>query len=200
MKQAGTRKSLRESQKEAKTAKIGNKTTIIYEGNFITNAAAKAKEFLKTSISNLKKKAKSFVKELKKDFLGSKSPKNFQAGKMIAFQYKAKDATKKFDKSPLVISLGYSQNPKHSKSHFFGLNLHWLPMKDRVSVASFFTELNKKRGGKLTYSDVKPFLKKFRGYPVVRQYIIKNVSNKVIEMPADQFMGAASVPTEQWSK
>ncbi len=173
-------------------------TTKFYEGNFLKNAMKKAKSFVKDTYRDVKRNAKGIIKDLKKKYSQSKKPENFIAGKMIAFQYKAKDATKKYDASPLVISLGYSQNPKYRQTHFIGLNCHWLPMNDRVKISSFFVELSEKRNGKLLYSDVKPFLSKFKGHPVLRQYIIKNVGPKVIEMPSDVFMTAAAVPSENW--
>lgn len=194
MKPAGTNKALKRADRKAQET-----GTVIYEGNFIKNAAAKAKEFLKSGKSKIKKAGKEFIKKIKAGFDSPKSADKFVAGKMIAFNYRAKDATKKFDKNPLVISLGYSQNPKLSRTHFIGLNMHWMPMNDRVNLASFFTELNAKRKGKLTYNDVKPFLNKFKGHPILRMYIIKNVGNKVYVMPSDQFMGAAAVPSEQWA-
>ena len=199
MKQAGTKKSLKQASTQANINGYAQ-VDVLYEGNFLTNAARKAKEFLKSGTSSIKKAGKEFIKKVKDGYKQSKSPKHFLPGKMIAFQYKAKDATQKFDKSPLVISLGYSQNPKLSKSHFIGLNIHWMPMNSRVALASFFTELNAKRKGKLTYNDVKPFLNKFKGHKILRMYIIKNVSNRVYEMPQDQFLGAAAVDSSNWSK
>ncbi len=206
MNQAGTiknqKKSLRETQRQADRATQGTQTiaTVIYEGNFLKNAVAKAKDFLKSKSADVKRFGSKIVKDIKQKYSTKKKPTNFMPGKMISFQYNAKDATKKFDKNPLVISLGYSQNPKYSKKNFYGLNLHWMPMKSRIATASFFTELNKKRNNKLRYSDVAPFISKFKGNKVLRQYIIKNVSNKVVEMPEDIFMSAAGVPSEKWSK
>ncbi len=188
-------RGLKKAETQAETAKIGAKNVKgLYEGNFIKNAANKAKEFLKTGIKNVKQS----VHDLAKKFSQSKKPDNFLPGKMIVFNYSAKDVEKKYDKNPLVISLGYSQHPKYSKTHFFGLNMHWLPLTDRVAVASFFTELNAKKKGELNYSDVKPFMRKFKGHPVLRQYIIKNISNRVIEMPSDLFLRTASIPSEEW--
>ena len=145
----------------------------------------------------IKKNAKKIFRDIKKEFMQPKSKSKFKAGNLIAMNYNAKDTTRKYDKTPLIICLGWSRNPKHMNSHLFGLNLHWMPMKDRVMIASFFTELNDKKGG-IQYNDIKPFLSKFKGSPVLRQYIYNNISGKVIVMPKDQFLVAASVPSETW--
>ena len=197
----------KEQKKLAKMAKTQQKLPpstnvrkkVIYEGNFVKNAINKSKTFLKNKYKSIKKNAKELFKQIKKDFLSPKKPSNFKPGKLIAFNYKAKDVTKKYDKNPLVICLGPPKNPKLRNTHTLGLNIHWLPPKDRVNVASFFVELMAKRGGQLRYEDVKPFLVKFKGHPVLRSYIIKNISSKVIEMPPEQYLTAASIPSEQWA-
>ena len=145
----------------------------------------------------IKKNAKKIFRDIKKEFMQPKSKSKFQAGNLIAMNYNAKDTTRKYDRTPLIICLGWSQNPKHRHTHLFGLNLHWMPMKDRVMIASFFTELNDKKGG-IEYKDIKPFMHKFKDSPVLRQYIYNNISGKVIVMPKDQFLVAASVPSETW--
>lgn len=175
------------------------KKNTLYEGNFIKNAISKSKEFLKTKYKSIVKNARDVFKQLKKDFLGVKEPNNFLPGKMIAFNYTAKDKLQRYDKNPLVICLGPPKNPKLRRTHTLGLNIHWLPASDRVNIASFFTELLEKRKGVLRYEDVKPFLSKFKGHPVLRMYIIKNIGQKVIEMPIEQYLVAASVPSEQWA-
>jgi hypothetical protein len=158
----------------------------------------KAKTFIKDKLSSIRRNAKKIIKDIKRDFMGSKKMSNFKPGTMLAMNYMAKDATKKFDKNPLIICLGPPKNKEMRKTHTFGLNMHWMPVKDRVKVASFFVELNKKRNGELRYDDVRPFMNKFKGSPVLRMYIIKNIGTKVIEMPPEQFLTAAAIPTEKW--
>jgi hypothetical protein len=82
---------------------------------------------------------------------------------------------------------------------YLGLNLHWMPMSERVSVAQFFLDLLEKRGGKLVYDDVKPFVKKYqnRKQPILRSYYYNRVSNKVYEMIDEQYLVAAAMPSEQ---
>ena len=170
----------------------------LYEGNFIKNAINKAKNFIQTSIKDIKKNAQKILNDFKREYMSGKKPSNFLPGKMLAMNYRAKDATKKFDKNPLIICLGPPKNKELQKTHTFGLNLHWLPAKDRVTIASFFVELLDKRNGKLRYEDVKPFMYKFKGSPVLRMYIIKNIGSRVIEMPSEAFLTASAIPSEKW--
>jgi len=169
----------------------------ITEKSFLSNVVKKGKSFIKDKVKNIKRNAKKLFTQIKKDFMQPKSKTKFNAGYLIAMNYNAKDAKKRYDRTPLIICLGWSQNPKLKNTHFFGLNLHWMPMKDRVMIASFFTELNDRKGG-IQYNDIKPFMNKFKGSPLLRMYIYKNVSGKVIVMPKDQFMTAAAVPSETW--
>lgn len=192
--------NLKRAEKDAKSSAIytKNKNTDIYEGSFIKNAFNKAKDFLKTGKNKLKRMGKSLVKKLKKDASTKKSPSMFVAGSMVTYQYNAKDKTKKFDKQPLGICLGES---KEHKGNFLLLNFHWLKMSDRVAVASFFVELNKKRNGKLTYQDVKPWLTKFKGHPVLRMYIYSRVKERVIHVQdSDLFLKTAAIDTADWFK
>ncbi len=166
--------------------------------NPFKNAFKKAKDFFKHEYKDVKKNAKKILKDLAKRFSQSKKPENFKPGKMLAFQYKAKYDKQKYDKSPLIICLGPPKDKKMSHTHTYGLNIHWMPVKQRVAVSSFFVELLEKREGELVWDDVKPFLAKFKGNQVLRMYIIKNISSKVIEMPSDIYLRAAAVPSEQW--
>lgn len=170
----------------------------LYEGNFIKNAFTNAKDWIKNKAKDVKRNSRKVLNYIKKEYLGPKRASNFEAGKMLAMNYRAKDTKQRYDANPLIICLGPPQNPKLSKTHTLGLNFHWLPAQERVALASYFTELNKKRGGKLTYQDVAPFMSKFKGHKVLRMYIIKNIGNKVIEIPTEQFLTASSIPSEKW--
>ena len=201
MKRTKIQKKLNEtSKKQITQTNWKNQKKSVNEGSFVGNAMRKAKDFIRDKSNKIKKSAKSILQQLKKDFMSPKNANNFKPGKMLAINYKAKDATKKYDKNPLIICLGSPKNPKLTKTHTLGLNLHWMKMTDRVKVASFFVELVEKRGGQLQYEDVQPFMNKFKGSPVLRMYIIKNIGPKVIEMPSDQFMMAAAIPSEYFIK
>ena len=194
-----TQKDIRSSQKSVKKAKIGEQEHhIVYEGDFLKNAARSVKDFFKNSYKTVKKKGKDLIKHLKKNSSDKKSSIIMKPGTMCTYKYDAKDKTQKFDKQPLVISLGPS---KQTKGNFYALNLHWMPVKDRVSIASFFVELRKKRNGNITYKDIKPFLSKFKGHPVLRQYIYKRVGSRVIYINDDElFLSSAAIDTADWFK
>ncbi len=174
-------------------------TVQVTEKSFIKGAIQKAKNFIKDFGKDIARKGKKLVRDLRKDAT-QKQRSNFLPGKLITFKYDAKDKKKVFDKQPLCIILGPPKNPKLSKTHVYGLNLHWMKMSDRVKMASFFLELLKKRKGELRYDDVAPFIAKFKGNQVLRMYIIKNIGNRVIEMPQDIFLQTAALPTENWFK
>jgi hypothetical protein len=192
------KKDIVSAQKSVKKAKIGEQEHhIIYEGDFIKTAASNVKDFFKNTYKDIKTKGKAFLKNLKKKSSTKKTTEMIKPGEMSTFKYNAKDKTKKFDKQPLIIALG----PAETKGNFYGLNIHWLKTKDRVSVASFFVELKKKRDGQLTYNDIKPFMSKFKGHPVLRQYIFKRIGNRVIHIRDDElFLSTAGVDTADWFK
>lgn len=201
VKNTRTQKKLHELDKSTSSKPFqGRANTKINEKSFMKGVVNNAKSFIKDKLKDVKKYSKDIMRKIRKEYLGGKQRSNFLPGKMISYQYKAKDTTKTYDRVPLGICLGPPKNKKLQKTHFYLLNFHWMPIKDRVAVASFFVELNKKRKGKLTYKDVQPFLSKFKGNQVLRMYIIDNVSQKVIEMPDDMFLTAAAVPSEDFIK
>jgi len=174
------------------------KVTVLYEGNFIKNALSKSKDWLKDKVQDVKKNSKKIIKQLKADFLGTKNISMFKPGALLTYDYNAKDKTVVYDKRPLGICLGLS---RQTKGNFYLLNFHHLSTGDRVRIASFFIELRKKKKGEITYEDCKPFLTKFKGKKVLRQYIYKRVSNRVIHIhDEEQFLVAASVDTADWFK
>ena len=163
--------------------------------NWFKKAITKAKDFLKKTAKDVKKNAKKIVKALKNETGQPKKQELFKPGTLVAFQYDAKHKQQKYDRNPLVLMLGPS---KKTKGLYLGLNLHWLPMSDRVSIASFFAELLDKRGGELVYDDIKPFVKKFKGHPVLRSYFYNRVSKQMYPMNTEQYLVAAGVPSEKW--
>ncbi len=175
------------------------KPKMMTEANFMKDIIKKTKGFFRQTYADVKKNATKIMKKIRKDFDGTKNRGNFEPGTLINFQYKAKDATKKYDQVPLCIMLGPPKNPKLSRSHTFGLNLHWLPLKDRVAIATYFLELKQRKNGELTYDDVKPFMHKFKGSPVLRMYIIKNIGAKVYQIDSEMFITAAALPSEKWA-
>jgi hypothetical protein len=168
----------------------------INEG-FIKNVFKKAKDFVKTKYKEIKKNAKKIIKSLKQTTGVKKTKDIINPGTLVAFQYDAKHKQNVYDRNPLIISLGPSKN---HKGLFLGLNIHWMPLSERISVSQFFLDLLEKRNGKLTYDDVKPFIKKYqkRKQPILRSYYYNRVSNRVYKMDKEQYLTAAALPSEKW--
>jgi hypothetical protein len=163
--------------------------------SWLKNAWSNAKDFIKKSAKKIKQNASKIIRTLKNETGTSKTKNTFKPGNLVAFQYDAKHKQNRYDKNPLAIILGPSQK---TKGLYLGLNIHWMPMNERVALASFFVELLEKRNGELVYEDIKPFVKKFKGHPVLRSYYYNRVSKKVYEMDAEQYLLAAGLPTEKW--
>jgi len=198
MKNTKIQKNLKTLDQTSNNTYSGRKPTKINEKSFISNVITNAKEFIKKSVKSITKNAKNIINNIKKEFMSKKSTDLIKPGNMLTYNYNAKDKSVIFDKRPLGICLGWS---KQTKGNFYLLNFHHLPMKDRVFIASFFVELNKKRNGSLIYNDIKPFMKKFGNSVVLRQYIYNRVSNRVIHIHDNQqFLTAAAIDTSDWFK
>jgi hypothetical protein len=166
----------------------------INEKSFMSNVLQKTKDFLKKSTKSIKKDAKKIWRDLKISAGRRKTLNTFKPGNLVAFSYNPKNPEKTYDKKPLVLMLGPSRKKKNL---YLGLNLHHMPLNQRVGAATFFMELLEKRNGQLTYDDVKPFLKKFQGSPILRSYYYSRVSKQVYEMSTEQYQVAAGMPSEQ---
>lgn len=164
--------------------------------NIFKKAADMAKNFLKDIKLMSRKARRELVSKMKKEYKTNKTPSSFAPGTLVTFRYNALDATKKFDKSPLCVMLGLARD---NKKHAYGINLHWLPEKQRVLLASLVVEMLKKNNGKLTYEDIKPLMRKFHNSPILRRYAIRRVSQKVIQMPPEQYLAAADISFPEWS-
>jgi hypothetical protein len=160
-----------------------------------------ASKFFKKFQKDIDKNATKIMSDFKKEFGKSQNSEDFEPGMLLAFKYDAKwkKKLKIWDKKPLVISLGRPRNKKFQKTHFYGLNLHYIPIKERVTIATYFLEMRRKRKGELTYDDVRPWLKKYKNKDVLHMYITKRVSPKIINFEATEaFMVAATLKTEKF--
>jgi len=164
--------------------------------NIFKKAWNKTKDFLKSVKNQTKKVSKDFVRKFRKDYKVKKNKSYIKPGKLMTYKYNAKDVTKKFDKNPLIVCLGWSR--KFPNSHFLGLNLHWMPKEKRVYLAALIVEMLDKKDGKLVYEDVKPLIKKFEGSPILRMYIFKRVSKDMMVMNEEVYLQAASLSYEEW--
>jgi len=157
--------------------------------NIFKKAQQKAKNFLDATKKELKKTKSSFVKEFKRKYTDKKTKESLEAGNLLTFEYNAIDKTEKYDKRPFIVSLGQSQK---NKKHILGLNLHHIKSESqRVLLASLIVEMLEKKK-KLYYKDVKSLIKKFEGSPILRQYAVRRISQKVIRMPQEVYLRAAT--------
>jgi hypothetical protein len=159
----------------------------------LRKALDRAKRFLKDVKNFLKKEKKKVVRYVKKHHKEKKSAHQFAPGRLLTFNYDAKHKQHRYDRNPLVVALGPS---RRYKGIYLGINIHWLPMSQRVLLASLILELREKRGGDLVYDDVKPLLKKFEGSPILRSYIYTRVSNTVVDVPEEMFLKFAALSFE----
>ncbi len=187
-----------EQQRNATKSKLKPKTNIT-EQNLLKQALKSTKDFFKNTYKNIKKNANKIIKYIHKHFGGAKNPNNFKPGTLLNFQYQAKDVTQVFDKAPLCIMLGPPKNPKLAKTHTFGLNLHWADLKQRVALAHLFLKAREDNSGALTYEMTKAILHKYKKSPMLRMYIIANISTKVYEIDEEMFITAAALPSERWA-
>jgi hypothetical protein len=144
-----------------------------------------------------KRESADYVKELMKTKTNIK--KKFQPGRILFYQYNAKDKTQTYDKTPLVMVL------KSNKSHMLGLNFHWLPMPLRVLLIKKIISLNKqniknKVPLEFSYRTLKPFLKKLGYAPCIRLYIRTRVSTAGVLIPDSQLMNVARLKSETFTK
>lgn len=121
-------------------------------------------------------------------------------GKMYMYVYDAKhkDILPYYDAQPLIFIFNMKGK------HFWGINLHYLPMKLRLVL---FTELLKIRTNKRYRADTKlklswEVLERFSNFalvqPATKQYLFSQVRTKFIEVPADEWEIVLSLPLARW--
>lgn len=141
-------------------------------------------------------------RELVKTSVKPLADKDFMTGRMVTFSYNAKDKTKAWDNTPLVIVL------RRSKGYTLGLNFHWVPTKIRYVLLEYILKRNKSaitnnEPLRVSYDMVKDLIIKLKLRAVVRLYINKRISKrgvvipyelmrKAIELPAENFIGISA--------
>lgn len=124
------------------------------------------------------------------------------SGRMFHFLYdpKHKKTLPYYDRFPLIFMV------EKAKGGFYGLNLHYLPHKER---AIFFDRLldytNNKRYDestrlRLKYDLLKGSSKLKYFAPCFKHYLTKHVKSKIVEVPADQWEQVIFLPSEQFKK
>jgi len=162
--------------------------------NIFKKAINKASDFLKAVKKETIKQKRQFVKSFKRKYTYVKTADSFEPGNLLSFNYNALHKEHRYDKAPFIVSLGYAKprGKVKPKKYIYGLNLHHLREQDRVKLASLIVEMLNKKNDKLEYEDIKPLLRKFEGSPILRMYVIRRISQRVIKMPKDVYLRAST--------
>lgn len=120
--------------------------------------------------------------------------KNLEVGRILMFRYNAK-LPKSYDATPFAIILSVS------KSYALGINLHWCPIKLRLSLINWIFKRNKNniKSNKplsLTYDDLRNVLKSKAYRPIIRVYIIKRMSKNCVKIPYENMEQIAKTKSE----
>lgn len=117
---------------------------------------------------------------------------------MIFYRYMAKDKTKPFDRTPMILTLSASS------THLLGLNLHWCPVPLRIAFLRQVLNLNLQyiRSGKpfvFNYKMAKPLIMRLNLKPIIKLYIIKRMSTKVVHIPPELWLTASKLRAETFT-
>lgn len=120
--------------------------------------------------------------------------KNLEVGRIVMFRYNAKTKAP-YDATPFAIVLSVS------KSYMLGINLHWCPIKLRLSLINWIFKRNKQniKNNKplsLTYDDLRNVIKSKAYRPIIHLYIIKRMSKKCVKIPYENMEQIAKTKSE----
>ena len=123
--------------------------------------------------------------------------KNLEVGRILMFRYNAK-LQKPYDATPFVIVL------RASKSYTLGINLHWCPIKLRLSLINWIFKRNKQniKNNKplsLTYDDLRNVIKSKAYRPIIRLYINKRMSKQCVKIPYENMEQIAKTKSETFT-
>lgn len=124
--------------------------------------------------------------------------KALKAGNFVIYKYNPKKDDVIYDKTPLVFILWTS------KSYVLGLNIHWCPLIIRKTILNHIFKVNSKNIKEnkpldYDYKRFKPLLWKIGALPVVRLYIRKRISDKVVLIPTNRIMEICTLKTETFT-
>ena len=123
-------------------------------------------------------------------------------GKMQFFFYdpKHKKSLPYYDSFPLIFKVG------PAKAGFYGLNMHYLPLKPRAALMDALYDLttNKKfdQNTKLKLSyDILSSASKFKWFkPAFKHYLNKHVRSRFLAIESSEWDIALFLPVAQWNK
>lgn len=124
-------------------------------------------------------------------------------GRMFFFKYdpKGKKYLPKYDRFPLVVVL------ERQGGSFFGINLHYLDTGSRLELIYLFDKYNFKNNNLddestkllINYDKIKSIGPLHNmAHPAYKRYLFNHCRSKFIEMYADEYSKAASLPVENW--
>jgi hypothetical protein len=136
-----------------------------------------------------------------------KRSETFKEGGMYFFAYDAKYKKELpyWDKFPLIILLEPPQGGL-AKTHFLGLNLHYLPIEQRAmflaQLSMAGSKLNKDKEIRRLLTTYQKTLKgnvNLSAYkPCIKLYIIKNLQSRVLQVQPHEWMYAIHLPYENF--
>ena len=158
------------------------------------------RDVAKTTITAKEERdATKLVKTMLSTSLQNFKSDNFNKHNMIFMRYDAKDKTKVYDKTPLILVL------RRSKGYVLGANLHYLPAPLRLILIKLILKMNKnniKRGYPLTitYHMLKPIIAKMGMAPVIRLYIFNRISRRGLVVPPEYWLSIAKLRAESFTQ
>ena len=120
---------------------------------------------------------------------------------MFAYDPKLKEALPFYDEFPLAMVIG------PAKGGFYGLNFHYLPLKQRAEFFDLYVTFGKKnkrtpwqRKVIVTYQMLKSVsqLKYYR--PCLKHYLFKQVKSPYSIIKRNEWRSALFLPTAKWAK
>lgn len=120
---------------------------------------------------------------------------NLKVGRILMYRYKAKNQKALYDATPFTIIL------KTSKSYMLGVNLHWCPIRLRISLINWIFKRNKanikaNKPLSLSYDDLRGILKSKAYRNIIRLYIIKRMSKQSVLIPYENMEQIAKTKSE----
>jgi hypothetical protein len=158
-----------------------------------------------------KESAKSDEADIKQAVMGQQSTFSVDLlGRMILFRYdpKTKDKLPYYDTFPLVIPLTPSDGVSADIGHsILGLNLHYLPPKERLSLLnSLGTLINKSKDldEKSRMVVQYKFLKgasRYRSFkPCLKRYLMTHVKSRIFLIHPKEWKQVVMLPVARWEK
>jgi hypothetical protein len=164
----------------------------------LAKRSKEAQDWFKSQLRGMKKI--NMHKMLKDDRLKTKQRPRIGDMFMYIYDPKHRKTLPYYDRFPLTIMV--SKAP----GGFYGLNLHYLPLKQRAMFLDRLTEIanNKKFDEttrlKLNYSLLKS-AKKYKYFaPCFKHYLTSQIDSKIVKVEASEWDIAIFLPTENFAK